>query len=64
VSVSVTKVTKATLLAVADPGSVLLGWSGACSGPTCTLVVTGAETATVTFADRWLDLRFRAWDAS
>jgi hypothetical protein len=79
-SVSLTKGTKATLLAVANPGSVLLGWSGGCSGPTCRLTVLRAVTATVTFADRrrpyvvalpgagrpgrWHELKFRAWDAS
>jgi hypothetical protein len=52
-SVSLTKGTKATLLAVANRGSALLGWSGACAGTTtCELVVKRAATATATFADR------------
>jgi uncharacterized repeat protein (TIGR02543 family) len=80
-SVTVTKGTKASLLAVADPRSALLGWTGACGGATtCTVTVTRATTATVTFADRRrpyvvalahaahrgrpVNLQFRAWDAT
>ena len=52
-SVSVAEGTKATLLAVADPGSTLLGWSGVCSGAlTCKLTVKKNLTATVTFVDQ------------
>lgn len=51
-SVSVAEGTRATLLAVADPGSTLLGWSGACAAPaTCKLTVKRNSTASVTFAD-------------
>jgi hypothetical protein len=80
-SVTVTKGTKANVLAVADPGSALLGWMGACGrAATCTVTVTRATTATVTFADRRrpyvvalpgrgrrgrpVNLQFRAWDAT
>ena len=50
---SLAKGAKVTLVAVADPGSALLGWSGACSGAaTCTLTVKRSSTATVTLADR------------
>jgi Divergent InlB B-repeat domain len=79
-SVSLTKGTKMTLLAVPNPGSAFLGWSGACSGPTCTVVVKRSATVAVTFADRRrpyvvalpervkrgrpVNLQFRAWDAT
>ncbi len=41
-----------TLYAVADPYSVFVGWSGACSGsaPTCTVTMSMAQTVTARFS--------------
>jgi hypothetical protein len=69
--------TKVTLLAVADTGKLFLGWSGACSGPSCVITVKADAIATATFVDphrpyivtlaasarpgTTVKLRFRAW---
>jgi uncharacterized repeat protein (TIGR02543 family) len=44
--------TNVTLTASAASGYVFSGWSGACSGPgaSCTVSMTGARSATVTFS--------------
>ncbi|HEY5708513.1 MAG TPA: hypothetical protein VIS51_03890 [Solirubrobacterales bacterium] len=41
--------TEVTLLPTADAGSNFAGFSGACSGPTCTLTMDAAKSVTATF---------------
>ena len=42
--------TPVTLTATPSPGSTFTGWSGDCSGATCTVTMDGAKSVTATFA--------------
>jgi len=45
-----TKDTTATLTATPDAGYAFVGWSGACTGATCNVVMNAAKAVTATFA--------------
>jgi hypothetical protein len=48
--------TTVALVAQAAPGSVFLGWSGACTGGTCTVAMDAAKTVAAAFALRTFTL--------
>ena len=45
-----------TLAATPAAGSVFIGWTGACSGSTCTVSMAGAQNVTAIFGSLWLGL--------